>query len=94
MLRSEKMTCFSLQSANESVENIMFSLGKENLVHFENLNSALKDEKPFLSNLKRCQNLEEKISELKRIIKSCGSMIIFLILILYLVKFFFCLLIV
>ena len=73
MLRSEKMSCFKLQSANESVENIMFTLGKENLVHFEDLNSALKDEKPFLSNLKRCQDLEEKIMELKRIVKSCGS---------------------
>ena len=73
MLRSETMSCFKLQSASESVENIMFALGKENLLHFENLNNKLRDEKPFISNLKRCQALEEKILELKTIIRSCGS---------------------
>jgi len=73
MLRSENMSCFKLQSANESVENIMFMIGKENLVHFENLNSRLKDEKPFLSNLKRCQALDEKNGELKDIVRACGS---------------------
>ena len=73
MLRSEPMSCFKIQSANESVENIMFTLGNENLLHFENLNSSLKDDKPFMSNLLRCKELETKIKELKEIIYSCGS---------------------
>lgn len=67
------MSCFKLQAANESVENIMFTLGNESVTHFENLNSHLRDAQPFTSNLRRCKLLEEKILELKTIIRACGS---------------------
>ena len=73
MLRSEDMTCMKIQSSVESIENIMFEMGKRGIFHFEDLNYKASAEKPFLENLKRCDELEQRIKELKRIIKACGS---------------------
>ena len=82
MFRSEDMTCMKIQSSVESIENIMFEMGKRGIFHFEDLNYKASAEKPFLGNLKRCDELEERIKELKRIIKACGSMLGFIVCIL------------
>ena len=73
MFRSEKMSCFKLQIADESVEDVMFTLGQERMTHFEDLNAGGKIEKPFSKNLKRCEELEQKIWEFKEIVNACGS---------------------
>lgn len=79
MLRSELMSCYKMQIADESVENVIWTLGKKGEVHIVDLNQDGKTEKPFTNNLKRCELLEEKINEIKQIINTSGSKFIPLI---------------
>ena len=72
------MSCFRLETADETVENVMLNLGKQKNVHFENMNWKNGSEKPFIDNLRRCESLEEKILEFKDIIDTCGSTTYFL----------------
>ena len=73
MLRSEPMSCYKMQIPHESLENVIWTLGKKGEVHIVDMNEDGKQEKPFGNNLKRCELLEEKIKEIKSIIKSSGS---------------------
>jgi hypothetical protein len=66
-----------MQIADESVENVIWTLGKKGEVHIVDLNQDGKAEKPFSNNLKRCELLEEKIKEIKEIINTSGSKLLF-----------------